>query len=684
MYNYNNCATIFVSQKNGSDDLSGLTPKVSFHDGPFKTVEKAIETVSELRLSGNIRPVTIAFCDDYCLSAPISLGAQFLTKRHGNSYGINGITFTSFGGRKKLVGGIKLENWKKDLFNGKECISCQLSKDEKGEYPTFTDLIVNGKRAQFTRYPKDTTLKAIAVENPHPIRWEQFHPSKWFDAYPKDLEKINGIEDAIVSFYHYWIDEHSPVESYDKKSGRLVLKYPSRFNLSVSYDPPITSDLHYYLENLPDFFESENEWYLDKKCAKVYYLPSPELDIESIEAYAPVCKSLFEIEGTQDAPICDIRISELDLLCTKGDYASRGITSENDNDDRVYASDAQSVCNAYGAINYRFAHRCSITSCHLYGLGVHSVNITRGCRKIKIENNIIEQAAAGGVRIFGGEYGCEPAFETSDITVRKNVIRNIGLRYEAACGILICHAHDNEISENEICFTGYSGISCGWVWGYKNSITYGNIIRDNHIHHIGRGKMSDLGGIYTLGIQNGTVISGNHIHDVTSSHYGGNGIYLDEGSSGILVENNLVYDTKTASFLLHYGKNNAIRNNIFAFSMLGIEVGRREMHDNLIFERNIFVTQGNPIIARSDFSPYIVNGNNNIVFDTKNEKPTMHASKDSSVYHEAPGFCDELAKTFGAVFCNPQFVDVQSRNFRLCDSSPAFELIGFREFDIFE
>lgn len=677
MYNYHNCATIFVSQKNGSDDLSGLTPEVSFHDGPFKTVEKAIEFVSELRLSGNIRPMTIAFCDDYYLENPIFVGAQYITQRHGQAFGIDGITFTSFKGRKKLVGGIKLSDWKKDVFNGKECISCSLSKNENNEYPVFTDLVINGKRAQFTRYPKNGTLRGVATENPSKYRWDHMLSSKWFDAIPSDLENISGIEDAIVSFYHYWIDEHSPVESYDKKSGRMVLKYPSRFTLTTQYDPPTFSDLHYYLENLPDFFETENEWYLDKSCGKVYYMPSPDLDIESIEAYAPVCKSLFEIEGTQDTPISDIRITELDLLCTRGDYASRGFTSPSDEDKGVYASDAQSVCLAHGAVNFRFAQRCAISDCHLYGLGVHSVNITEGCSRIRIENNIIEESAAGGVRVFGGAHGCEPSHETSNIVIRKNTIRNIGLRYEAACGILICHAHDNEIAENEICYTGYSGISCGWVWGYKDSMTYGNIIRDNHIHHIGRGKMSDLGAIYTLGIQKGTVISGNHIHDITSFHYGANGIYLDEGSSGILVENNLVYDTKTAAFLLHYGKDNVIRNNIFAFSELGVEVGRREMHENLIFERNIFVTEDKPLIARSDFSPYIVCGNNNIVFDTKNEKPIMHISKETSAYHESPEFCDELAESFGAVLCDPKFVDEKSRNFSLCDDSPAFEKLGF-------
>ena len=678
MYNYHNCSTLFVNGTCGHDDFSGLTPTVNGHDGPFKTIERALDMVAEFRIGGSLRPLTIAICDDYYLSSPIIIDPEKLTTRFGSSYGLDGITFRSHGKRKKLVGGIKLEGWKKDTFNGKECLSCTLKKDEKGNTPVFTDLIVNGKRADFTRFPKEGTLTGTAVENPWPVKWEIFHPSKWFDAIPSDLENIDGIDDAIVSFYHYWIDEHSPVESYDKKSGRMVLKYPSRFNLSVQYDPPLTSDLHYYLENLPQFFESENEWYLDRKAGIVYYIPKVGVTLENIEAYAPTCESLFNIKGNAQKPVFDIRITDLDLLCTKGDYASRGFVSEGEENNEVYASDAQSVCLAYGAVNYTYACGCEISNCHLYGLGVHSINITKGCHDIRIENNIIEESAAGGVRIFGGAVGCDEADKTSHIYVCNNIIKNIGLRYEAACGVLICHAHDCEVSDNEICYTGYTGISCGWVWGYDPSNTYRNRLKGNHIHHVGRGKMSDLGGIYTLGIQKGTIISGNHIHDVTSSHYGGNGIYLDEGTSGVVVENNLVYDTKTASFLLHYGKDNIIRNNIFAFGWLGVEVGRREMHENILFERNIFITDGEPIIARTDFSPFIVNGNNNIIYDLKNEKPIMHKSKETSMYHATEGFCEELEKTFGAIFCDPKFVDAKNRNFKLCDDSPAFD-IGFLE-----
>ena len=57
-----------------------------------------------------------------------------------------------------------------------------------------------------------------------------------------------------------------------------------------------------------------------------------------------------------------------------------------------------------------------------------------------------------------------------------------------------------------------------------------------------------MGGVYTLGVQPGTLLRGNHIHDVEKANYGGWAIYLDEGSSHIVVEDNVCYDTTSQPF----------------------------------------------------------------------------------------------------------------------------------------
>jgi parallel beta-helix repeat protein len=159
---------------------------------------------------------------------------------------------------------------------------------------------------------------------------------------------------------------------------------------------------------------------------------------------------------------------------------------------------------------------------------------------------------------------------TTNTIIRNNTITDIGNENPCGAGILVLNASNSTITHNEISYTYYTGISCGWTWGYNNESRTnpctGNIISYNYIHHIGRGMLSDLGGIYTLGEQPGTVIENNVIHDVQSYDYGGIGIYTDEGSSHITIRNNLVYRCSDAGYEHNYGRDNIIENNIFAFN----------------------------------------------------------------------------------------------------------------------
>ena len=154
-------------------------------------------------------------------------------------------------------------------------------------------------------------------------------------------------------------------------------------------------------------------------------------------------------------------------------------------------------------------------------------------------------------------------------------------------GVWIGRTNCNQISHNEICDLYYTGISVGWSWGYSPTSAHHNIVEFNHIHDIGRGVLGDMGGTTAWEIRRGRC-SHNLVHDIYDHHTGSLAIYTDEGSSGILIENNIGYGTTYANFHQHYGRENIVRNNIWAFGKdYQLSRVRKEEHISFTFERNI-------------------------------------------------------------------------------------------------
>lgn len=605
-------STFFVSQVSGNDSFTGVSPtNDNKGNGPYKTVERAIEAIKEYRSLGNERPLTISFIDDYFLSKPIDLS------------GLNRVTLNSYRERCRLIGGARINNWKKDTFNGKECLSSYIPEDVSAD---FTDLYINGERGNVTRFPQKGTLKILDAENclfgKHISSEHMNFSSKWFRVATEDLLGLDNVEDAIINYNHFWIDEHSPIDSYDKDSGILVMKYNSRFAVSASYDENPNASPQYYLSNIPNCFEEKGHWYLNRKTRVVYYIPiSDDISPENIEAFAPISDRLFTISGE------DISICNLELTCTRGDYVSTAKYqySKKTPDVEMFASDIQSVCHGPGAITFKNATRCGIYDCYIHGVGIYGVEILGGCTRIRIENNHIYDVCAGGIRISGGNVQSLKTNDNlvvSDCVIRGNHIHGCDKRYLAGCGILLMDANNCEISENEIHDLEYSGISVGWVWGYAESATYGCVIKKNHIYDVGKGNLSDLGAIYLLGKSRGTVVSENKIHDVRCFSYGAWGIYLDEGSSYVTVEKNVVYNTDKECFHLHYGSHNTVRNNLFfGGDHSCVRISKEEEHDQVLFEQNAFVTDRSPIYGFVK-SPEKLKTRRNLLWSTKNN-PTI-------------------------------------------------------------
>jgi hypothetical protein len=194
----------------------------------------------------------------------------------------------------------------------------------------------------------------------------------------------------------------------------------------------------------------------------------------------------------------------------------------------------------------------------------------------------------------GGQLAGRDQVEPSATTVSDCSIHDGGLIFHSAIGVWVGDAARNRIVHNQIWNFSYSGISCGWTWGFAPAFTYDNRIECNRIHSIGHGVLSDMGAIYTLGRQAGTTISRNVISNVHSYGYGGWGIYPDEGSSWMVIEDNVVCGTKCGGFHQHYGRDNAVRRNVFVDAIENqIQVSRKEFVRSVIFENNLVQGAGN-------------------------------------------------------------------------------------------
>lgn len=196
------------------------------------------------------------------------------------------------------------------------------------------------------------------------------------------------------------------------------------------------------------------------------------------------------------------------------------------------------------------AENISVDHCMFAQLGNYAISFGRGCFRNRVVSNEMEDLGGGGVKIGEPTMNRQrpnEAERNGNNQVADNHMHRLGLVYPASVGVLLGQSSDNTVSHNHIHDLTYSAISVGWTWQYKLTQLKNNIIEYNHLHDLGHNVMSDMGGIYTLGEQPGTVLRNNLIHDVNALVYGGWGIYLDQATSNIVVEKNVVY--KNASGL---------------------------------------------------------------------------------------------------------------------------------------
>jgi parallel beta-helix repeat protein len=400
----------------------------------------------------------------------------------------------------------------------------------------------------------------------------------------------------------------------------------------------------------------------------LYYLPLPGETPENTLAIIPSAKQFVTINGNPEAGAFAEFIQFENLLFHHTDWpiGAKG------------HSDPQAANSVRAAIELKFVRHCAITHCEVAHTGGYALWLDAGCQQNRITRNHLHELGAGGVRV-GGSTEPVGTMSQDQVVASRNLIDNNWLHdggkiYHAAVGVWIGHGNYITVANNEISDFYYTGVSNGWVWGYGDNPTHHNIIEYNHIHHIGKGLLSDMGGIYNLGIQPGSVLRNNHIHDVRSFQYGGWGLYTDEGSSEILLENNVVYNTTSGGFHQHYGKNNRIRNNIFAFAdSEALIASRIEEHRSFVFERNIVITR-NGKVTSPNWPKADLWSDNNLFWDVANTPLDFSGTTLGAVM--------ATGRELNSINTDPKCANAEAFDFTLAPNSPAITQLGFIPIDL--
>ena len=184
--------------------------------------------------------------------------------------------------------------------------------------------------------------------------------------------------------------------------------------------------------------------------------------------------------------------------------------------------------------------------------GDAGIDLADGTRDSAITGDWITDTSSTGVELGEADdyYQAIAALMTTGDSVTDSTITDVGQDYHDGVGIWSGYTRDAVISQNDVGYASYGGISLGWGWGWQSSCSMqaaqglstcrqgtdyagSNQITGNDIHNVME-YLIDGGAIYVNGGQGGgnasmtSVISGNVAAEAGST---ATMIYPDEGSS---------------------------------------------------------------------------------------------------------------------------------------------------------
>jgi hypothetical protein len=453
--------------------------------------------------------------------------------------------------------------------------------------------------------------------------------------YLASLPEQNRIElEAQNSF----TDRFTPVQSISGTN--VTMQEPAWQNNGWGYDtmehPFAGGGLQ--LENSYAFLKTAGQWYLDPAAGQLYYKAPSGWNPSAHDVELPRLTSLVDISGSYANPARNIAFQgigfEHSTWLTPGSsigYADQQtgtfLAQTYSNEPSNFLSSCAVGCQAFestrnswgeapAAVQVSAASGISFSGDTFSDLGEVGLGIGQdadavasgtglGASNVTVDHNTFTNDSGGGVVVGGvqpdAHHPSNAAMTDQNITVSDNLVTAVAQDYKDMPGILSTYVTHAVITHNEVSNLAYDGIDIGWGWGindpggsqdYVNRGTYNyqpvyttpttlknTIVTYNKVH--GTKKVfHDGGSLYNLSANPGGVIDDNYVYDNNHTI----GLYLDEGSRYLTLQNNVLQDNGTWAFTNADANNNTDDNSFIGnwYNSGGAAVATGSPHNNVL------------------------------------------------------------------------------------------------------
>lgn len=532
------------------------TLQYSIAPGKTNAIHQTLDEIQAVRSDGTMAAITVTLTQGiHRITEPIRLNESLVA---------DGLTIKAANNQPTIItGSIPLSG---NASDDRTELRFQLPAESTGtKWPRV--ILVNGQLSTSARFPQSGFLR---IQEALPDRRSGFLVN------PNDMipDFNPGSQQADVILLHDWSSSRMPVASHDHNTRTLKTLGPLGSSAAHYAIDHFEKQPRFWLEGHPDFATKPEDWYIDRKSNELVILTDPNAKTTTMTVGLPVVEQLLVATGDQ-GQIRNLKLQGLTFTGTKFPMPEGGLAGsqatmherrlpngQRNGSTRHILSAAVLIENAIG---------CSVKECRFQQLGNTGLWIAGRTTNCTVSDCKVTHVGGNGINA-GEDRSRKVDGQNWDQATPEQVASNIRIE---RCNISFCgrllpgsvaiwaSLHDSlTIANNQITDCPYTGISLGWIWNDSNSPARNNRIINNRISFVMQ-MLSDGAGIYTLGNQPNSILSGNTITDVplNAGRAESNAIFCDEGTTGFTIEGNTTRRIAKSPVRFHKAGKNIVRNN---------------------------------------------------------------------------------------------------------------------------